>query len=227
MTRSARIIFGSGAPPYLASDTSFFDISQNYTRLTGYYQFSNSLEDVLWALVQLTDSQDMYVGIGEAEFGETSDGYEQFAVELDYTGGSGEPAAHAIIVITITPSSESELDSLSVGSYFLIDDLAFESVSSISDGGFEKSPRTYQLAQNFPNPFNPSTTISFSIPQTGKVLLSVFNSIGQEVETLIDDEMTSGDHQVSFNAIDLPSGIYFYKLETGNFVDVKKMILIK
>jgi hypothetical protein len=219
--------YGAGAPPYLASDTGYFGISQNYTRLTGYYQFSNNGDDVLWALVQFLDAQHTLVAAGDAEFGQTTGGYTQFAVDLNYLSENGEPAAQAIIAFSIIPSSESQSDSLTIGSYFLIDDLAFDNVSDIADGSFGASPRTYQLAQNYPNPFNPSTTINFSVPQSGKVSLSIFNSIGQEVQALVDDEMAAGDHQVTFNAENLPSGIYFYKMEAGNFLDVKKMVLIK
>ena len=219
--------FGAVAPPFLISEEGYFAISQNYTRLTGFYQFSNNGEDAFWAIVELFDAQDMIVAAGYGEFGETSGGYTQFAVNLEYVYGNEQPAAKAYIWLSITTSSEAQTDSLSLGSYFLLDDLAFDNVNSISNDGFGKSAKTYQLVQNYPNPFNPSTTINFSIPQSGKVNLSVFNSIGQEVQTLVDDEMTAGDHQVTFNAENLPSGIYFYKLEAGDFLDVKKMIVIK
>ncbi len=217
--------FDTNVPPYLATD--MFAISQNYTRMTGYYQFSNNGEDVLWANVQFLDVQDMLVAIGSAEFGETSGGYTQFIVNLDYTFGSDQPATQAFIWFMINASSESQADSATVGSYFLIDDLEFDNVSNISEGSFKNSLKSYHLAQNYPNPFNPSTKINFSLPQPGRVRLSVFNSLGQEVETLIDKDMPAGDHQITFNAGNFPSGIYFYKIESANFIDVKKMILIK
>ena len=218
--------FDTNIPPWLNTDTEYFAISQNYTRLTGYYQFSNKGEDAVWANVTFLDAQEMLVAIGLAELGETS-GYTQFAVNLDYTGGSGQPAAQAIIWLAIIPSSESQIDSVTLGSYFLIDDLEFDNVSSISDGSFGDSPKSYHLTQNYPNPFNPSTKINFSLPQPGRVRLSVFNSLGQEVETLIDKDMTAGDHQVTFNAENYPSGIYFYRIEAGEFQDVKKMVLLR
>ncbi len=87
--------------------------------------------------------------------------------------------------------------------------------------------KEYKLEQNYPNPFNPSTEISFSIPQAGNVKLTVFNSIGQEVATLMNQQMEQGNHKVKFDASNLTSGIYFYKLESGNFVSVKKMMLLK
>lgn len=129
--------------------------------------------------------------------------------------------------MSIIPSSDSQVDTVTLGSYFLVDDLEFDNVSDISEGSIGDSPKSYHLTQNYPNPFNPSTKINFSLPQPGRVRLSVFNSLGQEVEILIDKDMKAGDHQVTFNAGNFPSGIYFYKLESANFIDVKKMILIK
>ncbi len=88
-------------------------------------------------------------------------------------------------------------------------------------------PRTFDLAQNFPNPFNPTTTITYSVPQSGKVKLAVYNLIGQEVAVLVNGVVSEGSHQVEFNAKSLPSGAYFYKLQGENSVSVKKMLLLK
>jgi hypothetical protein len=96
-------------------------------------------------------------------------------------------------------------------------------------------PTEYQLSQNYPNPFNPSTRINFSLPFESSVRLSVFNILGQEVKVLVDNQIKSiGSYNLTFDAKDLPSGIYFYRLTASstsegdrNFVDVKKMMLIK
>lgn len=88
-------------------------------------------------------------------------------------------------------------------------------------------PTTFDLAQNYPNPFNPTTNINFSIPESGNVKLSVYNAIGQEVALLINGPVNSGQHEVTFNANSLPSGAYFYKLQSNNSVMVKKMLLLK
>jgi hypothetical protein len=86
---------------------------------------------------------------------------------------------------------------------------------------------SYSLKQNFPNPFNPSTTISYSIPTTGLVTLKVYDVLGREVQTLVNQVQQNGNYRVSFNASSMPSGIYFYNLTSNNFSQVKKMILIK
>lgn len=88
-------------------------------------------------------------------------------------------------------------------------------------------PEDYSLSQNYPNPFNPSTAINFSIPEASYVSLKIFNSLGEEIETLVSEELSAGSYKYDWNATNLPSGIYFYKLQTGIFVETKKMILLK
>ncbi|MEJ2636552.1 MAG: FG-GAP-like repeat-containing protein [Calditrichia bacterium] len=88
-------------------------------------------------------------------------------------------------------------------------------------------PRTYALYQNFPNPFNPATTIAFDLPRTDRVVLTVYDVLGQQVETILDDQMPAGRHRVSWQAHDAASGIYFFVIRTDHFRAVKKMILMK
>lgn len=85
----------------------------------------------------------------------------------------------------------------------------------------------YSLKQNYPNPFNPATTIEYSIPKSGNISLKIFNVLGQEVKSLINQNQNAGTYRISFDASSLPSGIYFYALSADNFVQVKKMMLIK
>ena len=86
---------------------------------------------------------------------------------------------------------------------------------------------SYLLEQNYPNPFNPSTTIGFGIQNKSNVEITILNSIGEEVATLLNEEKEPGYYQVEFNAVNLPSGVYFYQLKSGSFVETKKMILLK
>jgi hypothetical protein len=85
----------------------------------------------------------------------------------------------------------------------------------------------FHLAQNYPNPFNPGTNIEFQILRQGHVTLSVFNTIGQPVATLVDQELSRGTHQVTFDAADLPAGIYYYRIQANGFSHMKKMMLLK
>jgi Peptidase family M28/Secretion system C-terminal sorting domain len=88
-------------------------------------------------------------------------------------------------------------------------------------------PSKYELNQNFPNPFNPVTKINFAIPKKAFVMLKVFNMLGREVATLISDTKNAGYYTIDFNASNLSSGVYYYRLESDGFTDVKKMILVK
>ena len=88
-------------------------------------------------------------------------------------------------------------------------------------------PNYYSLAQNYPNPFNPNTSIKFSVPKAVNVTLKVFDVLGKEVATLVNEVKQPGFHTADFNASDLASGIYFYRIDAGEFSSVKKMILVK
>ena len=83
------------------------------------------------------------------------------------------------------------------------------------------------MLQNYPNPFNPSTTIKFTIPSEAIVQLNVYNAIGEKVAELVNGRLNAGYHEMSFDASSLTSGIYFYRLESNDFVDSKKMMLVK
>jgi len=85
----------------------------------------------------------------------------------------------------------------------------------------------YALHQNYPNPFNPETNITFDLVESGFVKLTVYNVVGQEVAILANGTMESGRHIVNFQAANLPSGVYLYRLEAGDFVSQKKMVLMK
>lgn len=88
-------------------------------------------------------------------------------------------------------------------------------------------PKTYSLEQNYPNPFNPSTTISYGLPKTGNVKIVLYDILGNEVRTLVDENQGAGMHDVVFDASSLSSGIYLYKIAAGTFSDTKKMVLVK
>jgi hypothetical protein len=88
-------------------------------------------------------------------------------------------------------------------------------------------PTAYALSQNYPNPFNPATTFAFDMPENGDVRIVVYNLLGKVVTTLHDGKLAAGYHKFEFNGLNIPSGIYFYRVESRNFTDVKKMTLIK
>jgi hypothetical protein len=100
-----------------------------------------------------------------------------------------------------------------------------------------QSPLTYKLHQNYPNPIlsgaksraavNPTTTIKFSLPVAGRVRLTLYNLLGEKVTELIDKELEAGAHQVEMNTKDYAAGIYFYRMESGSFTDLKKLVILE
>jgi Secretion system C-terminal sorting domain len=89
------------------------------------------------------------------------------------------------------------------------------------------NPQEFILSQNYPNPFNPVTTINYSIPKQSNVKIKVYNILGKEILTLVNETKPQGNYSVEFNANNLSSGVYFYRLSSGQFLQVKKMLLIK
>ena len=86
---------------------------------------------------------------------------------------------------------------------------------------------SYNLSNNYPNPFNPSTTIRYSIPKQSHITLKIYDIIGREVAILVNEEKPAGNYQIGFNAANLPSGVYFYQLKAGSYVETNKMVLLK
>ena len=96
-----------------------------------------------------------------------------------------------------------------------------------SEATWEGLPTEFSLKQNYPNPFNPTTTIDFYLPESDNVSLKVFNVLGKEIQQVASGRLSAGYHSVEFNAESLPSGVYFYHLESGKYSEMKKMVLLK
>ena len=103
----------------------------------------------------------------------------------------------------------------------------YDIATGINDHSNNTLPKSIDLLQNFPNPFNPSTTISFTLPERTRVVLSIYNEIGENVAELFNGEKAAGYHSIEWNASKFVSGIYFYELKTEKFTSVKKLILMK
>ncbi|MCJ7555214.1 MAG: T9SS type A sorting domain-containing protein, partial [Ignavibacteriaceae bacterium] len=88
-------------------------------------------------------------------------------------------------------------------------------------------PEEFELFQNYPNPFNNSSIIKYSVPQFSYIIIKVFDILGKEIETLVKEEKPAGTYEINWNAQNLPSGVYFYQIQAGSFIDTKKMILLK
>jgi hypothetical protein len=124
---------------------------------------------------------------------------------------------------------------------FISDSTIFRNFDTFPDTGFAEilvlpstvnvedfnNPLAFSLNQNYPNPFNPTTTIKYSLPVRGKIRLFVYDALGREVRKLVDEEKEAGKYEIEFDAEGLPSGIYVYRLSTGEKVVSRKMILLK
>jgi hypothetical protein len=103
---------------------------------------------------------------------------------------------------------------------------AYES-STTNVGTISEMPLNYELRQNYPNPFNPVTTIKYEVPSNGIIALRIFDILGREVATLVNEQKQLGKYDVQWNASNNSSGLYFYRIQAGKFVETKKMILLK
>jgi hypothetical protein len=151
---------------------------------------------------------------------------QSYSADLSTLGG-GSAVVFASGFLTPSANQDGEafgiffaLSDGTVGQFLTSDITSVESSSDIT-------PVNYTLSQNYPNPFNPSTTINFTIPNSENVSLKIFNILGVEVATLINENLSAGAYSYSFDAQNLASGIYLYELKTGNFKSIKKMNLLK
>ena len=128
--------------------------------------------------------------------------------------------------ITLLQESGKKIYSnLSSGEEIIIVDESIDKFLVVSDNML--TPSEYHLEQNYPNPFNPSTTIKFSVPKESNVNLSIYNVLGELVSTLVDEQMKEGYYEYEFNASKLASGIYIYRISADDFLETKKMVLLK
>jgi hypothetical protein len=100
-------------------------------------------------------------------------------------------------------------------------------VSFVEEEQLSEVPTVFLLSQNYPNPFNPITSIQYSIPNRNNVVLKIYDILGNEVSTLVNEEKEAGAYAINFDANNLASGLYLYRIQAGSFIDTKKMILLK
>ena len=128
-----------------------------------------------------------------------------------------------------TPSTQCRVRVRDASSLSLQDmsDSVFTIITSTNISENNSILTKYKLSQNYPNPFNPTTKISYSLPKSSLVQLKIYNLLGQEITTLVNEEKAAGNYEVNYDAINLPSGVYFYKIQAGSFIETKEMILLK
>ena len=217
-----RISFSTAVvPPILQA---FFPATQNYGSLTGYYKFlPHRQSDVLSIDVILFKGSSIFGVVGSSTKWETNaaqSSYTRFTVPIEYFV-SGTPDS-AWVIISIDDTSDNE----QAGAYALFDDFSWGPVTAVQ-GNDNNIPREFKLNQNYPNPFNPNTTISFVIGNLSFVTLKIYDDLGREVTTLMNEEKPAGEYKVRFDANVLPSGVYYYRIQAGKYSETKKMILLR
>ena len=198
-----------------------FTVTQRFKTVTGYYQFSPVQGDIL-GLNFILYKGGSPIASGAAVISAAASSWTQFNVDFSYFTND----VPDICILQILIDGPTGVD-YHPGSFFLVDDIDLTgTATSINDK--RNIPDKFSLEQNYPNPFNPSTKIQYSLPQNSFVNLKVYNAIGTEVVSLVNNVMPAGNHEVIFDASGLNSGVYFYTLKTGdNFIQTKKMILMK
>lgn len=206
-----------------------FPISQRYAALRGFYKFGPIGGDRFGVIVLFTKYDTTLVAVGAILDSTPVALYTEFVVNMTYYT-SDIPDMANIQISIVGPVTGSDFH---VGSTMHVDDLSFSGIVAVDDQQ-GSIPGAFVLHQNYPNPFNPSTKIRFDLPAgqagvrgSGFVTLKVYNVLGQEVATLVNEELNPGTYEVPFDARNLASGVYTYRLTAGSYVAVKKMVLLK
>jgi hypothetical protein len=227
---AVKLVFGSfltlpwGANLYTGdaqTDNIGFPVSEQYGSLRGFYKLDSSPNKILTITVTLKKDGNYITAGGADAFGGSVPNYTEFIIPMTYLTGDIPDTA----IITISYYDTSETWTAGGGAY--VDDLSFGDFVEVREITETQAPSTYRLFQNYPNPFNPETKIEYSIPEESFVNLKVYNVIGQEVATLVNQHQKAGTYRADFNAEEMQSGIYIVKLTANKFTKSIKMTLLK
>ena len=187
---------------------------------TGYdsLQFACSLSGDGIVTVNLLDA-DNATATDEVSLSAVSDSYQKFSIPLSsFTGMTLDDISEITVNVNGVQSGSG---------VFCIDDIRLIPLASSIDSGKAKSPAEFILRQNYPNPFNTVTTFTFNLPSNSFVTLKIFDPLGRELETVFSGELNYGRHTYLWNAQNLPSGVYYYRLQAGDFTETKKLEIIR
>lgn len=202
------------------ADGEGFPVFQRHGQLSFYYKFSKTVSTAyLYVSVGFKKGEDG-IGAGVLAINTPADSYTPVTIPVTYI--NDEIPDLGVILIQIT---DQNLNPAASGSYAEIDDLSFSILTDVDDE--EAVVNDFSLEQNFPNPFNPSTKISWQSPVNGHQTLKVYDIIGNEVATLVDEYKPAGSYEVNFDASKLSSGVYLYRLQSGSEIITRKMTLLK
>jgi len=212
--------------PVMQSLTSTFGghpVMEKHGSLQGWYQLMPLGNDALIIGVSMLEGPSNVVGVGAISLSGNTSGWTQFSVPITYIPGSPTPDNTIIYIVVADTATGGEGGS--IGSMAYVDNLNFTGPSDVKQ--ISGLPKDYSLNQNYPNPFNPSTKIEYSIPEASFVQLKVYDILGNEVATLVNEEQSAGSYRADFSGVNLSSGMYIAKLQTGNYTKTIKMTLMK
>lgn len=202
-------------------DNIYFDVDQKYTSLNGYFKFtSQNADEIFFGGLSVTDAEaNTVIGVGYIELSQNSSDFIPFSMEIEYFTDAtpGKMSLYFSISADSLPKP---------GTNYILDDLSLSTVTGL-EKHLQQNPETFALQQNYPNPFNPTTKINYQLTEAGHTKLIVYDCNGEEVQTLINSNLSAGNYSISFNGSSLPSGVYFYRLTSGGFNATKRMLLIK
>ena len=197
---------GSGTP-----------VSQRYGSFKGYYKL-NPLGDENFNVQVFMWTSTNLVGAGLAQF-PAAGSWTEFNVPIEYS--SGETPGIAMLSMFVVNSN----GIATPGTWAIVDYVTFGTPTDVEK--INGLPEDYSIKQNYPNPFNPSTNIEYAIPSESFVELKVYDILGNEVATLVNEQQQAGVYRADFTASNLPSGMYFARISANEFTQVVKMILLK
>jgi hypothetical protein len=198
--------------------------TQSYGSINGWYKFvPQRPSDVFSIDVLMYTGSSIFGVVGATDTWETNSAvsvYTQFSIPIEYF--SSEAPDSAWIIFTLEDTAETP----AAGAYVLLDDLSWGAVVGVKEVN-SNIPAKFAMQQNYPNPFNPSTRIEYTIPEESFVELKVYDIVGNELTTLVNEYQPAGTFRTEFNAANLSSGIYIAKLTAGSFTRTMKMTLLK
>ena len=186
-----------------------------------YYKFNSVGGDKMVVGVTCFAGNDL-VGNGGLVIESSNSTFVSANIPIEYFG-QGIPDK---CIVIIGAGHEDEEIGGHEGTYFIVDDITFDGTTDLNDE-LNKQPNEFTLEQNYPNTFNPTTNISYSLKNNGLVNLTVYDVLGNIVTELVNEFQQAGTYMVKFNAENLSSGLYFYKLTSRNFSQTNKMLLVK
>ncbi len=208
------------------SEDMGFPVAERHAVLSGYYQFGPVEGDKLVINVSMLNDTSA-IGIGAINIESLAYTYTPFSVNISYL--TEETPDYCLISISISgPTGTSDYHE---GSFYIIDDLSFDSPLSVFEI-YGEYGNQFILNQNFPNPFSADTEINFQVPRPMNVKINIFNILGQEIYELADRKFETGKHTLIWNGMDysgnkVAKGMYFYRLQSGDLSQAKKMYLTR